>query len=85
VPKAQLDVGQVRNWETGKWEAEMSRTKSEQFKLKTLALKRGACNLNKPEKQTQRSDTVKEELPVCETTAPSSSDPQIQNSTFSGI
>jgi len=70
----------LAKWGTGKlgkWEAEMSRTKSEQFKLKTLALKRGACNLNKPEKQTQRSDTVKEELPVCETTAPSSSDPQI--------
>jgi len=49
----------------------LSRTKSEQFKLKTLALKQGACNLNKPEKQIQRSDTVEEELPVYGTTAPS--------------
>lgn len=39
-------------------------TKSEQFKLKTLAVAESACNLNKPEKQTQHCDTVKEELPV---------------------
>lgn len=45
------------------WSRSYSRSRS-----RCRSISRNACNLNKPEKQTQHSDTVKEELPVCETT-----------------